>query len=477
MSAMTVSHAGFGRTLASGGWLFWRSANAAVRWEVLGFFLFFLATALFRGSVPSLYPLALGIWWLWVPRIALMHREARLDNTPSITPAVLEALVIACLPVAAAYAWSGNLPTLVTAVFWMAVGMMASLLSLRRFLQWFYGLFGMAAASVALDGLFGWKAKALLRPWLEGLPAMSLSAPAAVIAIALAIWMWRRFVSADTAGGSGFMHRPMVTMSTQTLRSAQASHPYWMGLPLSSWALPRIPDLPATRPAETMPYWIGHLFAPLTRGKQAARAAAFAVFVAFVVGMHMGGGPDNEQMQMFLMLMIVLPATLAMFLQRLHQFMQNPSGELPELALLPGWGGADSAKRALLDAVWIALRREYVAIVVMPMLLATSGLLAGTLSPQQVAGMLLVIVEIALANHVIAVAILGGRRFKGDAADVGALLALCAVPAASLWGLVFQSPSWAALVLASIAVLLCGGVLLREQLKAYRRRPHPFLQP
>lgn len=77
----------------------------------------------------------------------------------------------------------------------------------------------------------------------------------------------------------------------------------------------------------------------------------------------------------------------------------------------------------------------------------------------------------------IAVAILGGRRFRGNAADVGALLALCAVPAASVWGLVSPSPSWMALALAWIAVPLGGVALLRSRKQAYRRRPHPFLQP
>lgn len=477
MNAMTVSHAGFGRTLASGGWLFWRSANTATRWQVPGFFLFFLVVALLKGSTPSLYPLALGIWWLWVPRIALMHREARSENTPYITRAVREALAIACLPVVAAYAWSGSLPTLVAAVFWMAVGMMASLLSLRRFLQWFYGLFGGVTAYVVVDALFGWKARTLVRAWVEGLPAMSLSAPAALIAIVVAILMWRRFVSADTTGGSGILQRPMVAMSAQTLRSAQASQMFWTDLLAASWAAPRAPERSATRPADTMGFWIGPLFAPLSRAKQTARAMAAAGFVAFVIGMHMGGGPDGEQLQMFMVLMIVLPATLAMFLQRLHQFMQNPSGELPELALLPGWGDADGARRALQDAVWIALRREYGALIVMPMLLAASGLLAGVLSPQQVAGMLLVTVEIAAANYAIVMAILGGRRFRGKAGDMIALLALCAIPAASVRGLVFQSPSWMALAIAWIAVSLGAVALLRRQLRAYRRRPHPFLQP
>jgi hypothetical protein len=476
MNTVTLPQPVAGQMLARGWRMFWRSADRGTRWLVLGLFIFFLVVPLLKHKTPSLYPLVFGIWWLWVPRIALVHREAMCEKTPHLSSTVLMALLIACAPVLAAFLWSGEVPTLVIAVFCMMAGMSAALTSLKRCLAWFYGLLGFSAAFLMIDAWFELGMKPALKPFLLGIPELVLFGPPALVMIVFAIYMWRRFLQKDIPNGENIWLKPLVMTSASGMRNAATNQQLWSDTPFNAWALK---DSRATSPQSDvarMRRWIGTPFAPLTRRQQGIRWITFALFASYLLWMLRVDDRQGAGLDFFPLMLVMVAAICVFFIQRLHHFMQNASGELSELAMLPGWGNRDNAKRLLLRAVWRTIRLEYVTLLIMSAMLSGAAWSMGTLPLVQFAGQLLVVLEVIIIIHATMLLVLSGRRMRATPLEILIWIIVIMIPVRTLAVLGEHSVHWSWMLAAWIAVLIGGGVLIRHLLKRFERRRHPFLQ-
>lgn len=479
MNAMTLPRPDFGQTLARGWTLFWRSADTGTRWTVLGFSVFFLAVALLKGATPSLYPLALGVWWMWVPRIALVHREARLEHLPHAGHVLAVALLIACVPMLAAYLWSGNALTFGIAVFWAALVLAVSMMSTRLIMvAYLTTLFVIVPVVAIVAHLAGIDAHAQLKAAIGGTPATGIIVSLTVAAVLGAVVMWRRFVRRDIAVGERIWSKPLVMMTAAGMRNAQAGGDWWTGMPLSSWILKetRVHTGPMSG-LTAIRRWIGYPFMPHTRRQQIARIAAFVFFIGFLASLLRDNVQAGEHTDLVPVIMGAVTVVFWMYVQRLHQFMQRPTGELSELALLPGLGNADNARMLLLRAVSTTMRHEYVAVLAMTALLLAALWYGHVIAPAQVAGMALTVVEVLLLIHCATLAMLCGIRLRFGWREVLVATVALAIPTTTLT--LFggaDAPHWRWLLVAGCVVLAAGGALIGWLHRRYRRRTHPFLQ-
>lgn len=477
MNAMTLPRPAFGQTLARGLALFWNSADAGIRWLVLAFFGFFLLVALGKGATPSLYPLALGLWWMWVPRIALAHREARQENVPHIDGAVRLALLPALGSLLAAYLWSGNLDTLLHAVFWSALVLAASLMSARKITVAYLVMIFVAAPILGVAGaLMDIAPYAVLKAWVAGSPPTGIVASFAAVAVLAAAWMWRGFLHRDIPGGESIWSKPLVLMTVSNMRSTQTSQQFWTDMPFGAWMLKDDRTTAQQSDVAAMRRWMGAPFAPLTRRQQVARVLASGVFGGFLLWLLRGGGRPEEFLDLFPIGLAMMTATFCVFVYRLHHLMQSPSGVLTDLALLPGWKSGDHAKQLLLRAVWHTVRHEYAATLIMMAMLVGALWSMGALPLVQVAGQLLAVVEVLIILHAILLAVLGGRRLRASPMDLAVWIVLIAIPVGTLAVLGQQPVYWGWMLAAWIAVLGGGGGLIHVLRRIYLQRPHPFLQ-
>ena len=241
------------------------------------------------------------------------------------------------------------------------------------------------------------------------------------------------------------------------------------------------------KPARMLRVWLGPPFAPLsrqTRLRQALLASAAAVIVAITASYQ----PTHSLALAGIFWLIYFGAVMvpAMSYARLHLlYAGKRDSEIGELALLPGLGHAEQARRTLLRAtLGNGTSRLALGVVV-----ALSALLLLHAPRASLPATLLLAVISGLGSAAGMLYVLSGhsanrRRWWHYLVGAGGLIGVTALlmplmfyaisgprtqDALPGWMLPAQAAGWALLVMLLI-------VTARRHLRLFRQRPHPFLQ-
>lgn len=462
--------------------LFWHGTGPLARWSALSCFAPFAAIDLWRGQMPSLYIFAMFLWWLWVPQIAVMQRDARLERLPGLGKDVPAALLLALIPLAVAFALSGDPLTLGRFVALCALGTSVMLSALSN-LRW--AMFALVV-TVFTDKLSGkFFGVEFLTTALKAISATIASSPllavaALVAVVAFAAWRWRGFVRLAEIPPTAAMDAPLALMGRLKNPDQDPLDSLMTGLSfgLLAGVFRTRPASVRATPLAAMRTLCGPLFVPLSKPQYVMRLLMGVVALVFMMIMiasdlSLAGGMIAG------MISLAMSVVLMPYLVRLWQLMSTPSGDLAELATLPGWNDGENAKRMLLDALWRTIRPEFLSMLLLLAPLPFVHWYAGRMSLAMALAYLPAIGTLQLSLACAAVALLVGKRS-------GALARLGAYPAAAMFValnvLFFSGPAnpfWQGVLtgLISASVILCVlfAVALVLTLCRYRAQSHPFL--
>jgi hypothetical protein len=340
--------------------------RSVVCWFYGGFALLaclLAATTPKQATTAAMIVLALPtilIWAGWFVRLLLLQREMRAALLPGGDAAVASALALA---VAATVALPAALVATRGMPWWQALSAMAILaaggslvLLLPRGIVPVIALLPMGFDAAVAGRIAISRSDAIL--------------PAAAAALLLACaWRWRAVLRGG-AGRLGEWSQPFVlavgergsfwrTSAWSDPRAQLAARPRWMR------AKPPLAGVGPGRPVPAMRTWLGGPFSPLSGRVLLVQAAAWLLIAAVGWRWVATSGHDADAGGTLLGLVIIVGgATLAAApALRLQAFKRAASGEMAELALLPGWGGAPAARRLLLAAVAWPMARTLAATV------------------------------------------------------------------------------------------------------------------
>lgn len=238
-------------------------------------------------------------------------------------------------------------------------------------------------------------------------------------------------------------------------------------------------------PARSIRILLGTPFAPLTRWQWALQLGV-GVLTVLVVGLYLypagRGGDFASQASGFLEGVVeggvaggVLGAAgvmVGMFGTRLDKMVRNPSGEMSELALLPGLGEAESATHLLRAVVGVPAVALLAGTVLLLALMASTGADADGLAwgAAGCAGVGLLTAQVCLRP----LAGLPMLRWWGYLQVGATLLLVMATIVLAINGL--PGATFAGVLLAGwVAMLAASGLQVAHALRRIRARPHPFL--
>lgn len=429
------------------------------------------------------------LWAGWVPRLLLLQVDARDGRVPGVAAAVRRTLVLtvpltvllpaavlviagadAALAVPALVAASAAAVLLATLPAWVWLG--ACFLPLAAML-----VYGIAARLPVPPGLRADASWLFQPPWLAALAAAL---------VVLAAGRWNAIVSGRTRSGGGPWSAPAVLANrTGTWGAA------WMvdsGAQLPEWFWPAGQTVKGnpTDPARQIRVLLGTPFAPLTRRQWLFQWGVAAVALA-VVALNLvpaGQGASTGVLSSFLKGFVeggvaggVLgggAVLIGMFGTRLDKMVRRPSGELPELALLPGMGGARATGHLLRAVFGMPAKSLLGGSVILLALLAAAGVDAPGLAWSMVAcaGIGLLTAQVCLRP----LAGLRMLRWWGYLHVGLGLLLLVATMGLAINGQ--GSAPQAATVLAVLwaAVVLASSLQIAHAWRRIKARPHPFVQ-
>lgn len=433
-----------------------------------------------KAPVLALAVLALAaafVWMLWCSRIALVVIDARASRMPGLHRDALAALVLA-------FAATVALPMLVLTVAGANAGL----------------AFGALACAALLGLLFallpGWVAMLVgVTPALTQhveLPVLDLFTPSHLMLLALAtalaaVLRWRAITRNAEHMARPSLMRPMVLglgrqpsfgdgmFKHGDFNRQLATIPAWM------LEIGRVAGFGPRTPITAMRAWLGAPFAPLAwpqRLRQLTLVLGSSALFPLVVG-TITDKPGALWAAVLASIAVFGGLTLTMqFPLRLVALTQRHAGELAELALLPGWGGADRARGTLLRAVaW-------------PPAVGFAGLLAMLLIAAPLSGgidrvgyTLMLVITFGL---VLMTAVASLRPLAGKSVSLVWLLALLLVGLPLMIVSVFAvSARYRAiggvdglrgLFTAWAVIYAFLGVGAVSAWRRFRVRPHPFLQ-
>ncbi|MBP6749871.1 MAG: hypothetical protein KA144_09555 [Xanthomonadaceae bacterium] len=455
--------------------LFWRCAPLFVRWATLVAFAPFAAIDLWRGHAPVLYLFAMLLWWIWVPRLAVLQRDARAERLPLPTGDVALALSIALLPLLAGFAQRPKPETFAVFVVICAAGIVFSLSSFARLRWLMLALLLWGYGDALCDMLFG------MKPMHQGFTAAfdligrtAWYPSLAIVMVSAAIWSWRALLREPNDRAGTIMRTPLILLPRAKAENTDTMDAFMTGVSLGLFAgmvKTRVEQTPRTR-VQAMRGWIGFPFAPSACPPYVALAFLLFACAGFLV---VESRSSIAAWAFDLVALSTLSAIFVLHLTRLLRLMRAPSGELAELALLPGWGDGQAAKRAFSRAILGPLLTYGLTMLMVLALLPLAQWQAQRLSAEMAIALFVVACEVSTATALIAFAIMTGFRLT-PAVQVLLALALIAFVAATL--LLFAGVGNAFMRGLQLGLLLYLSPLalaIVPILRRYRRRPHPFL--
>ena len=417
------------------------------------------------------------LWAFWFARAVLVQIAARAARMPALEREVPRGL-------AAMLAATVLLPGLVLAGFGvdatLALGTLACVALagllfalLPRGVAALMGFGPMLSNAVGLSDALG---AIDVHRWLPALAAM----------LALcAWWRWRVVIAGGERMSAVSWWQPMVFALCQQ----RGLFGGWQRLGDANAQMARMPtwlqkvDLrglgPAT-PVRALRAWLGAPFAPMTpRSRLLQLGLILGLSLLFPLAM-ISTRHHGEGVWFGLMAWVGLFGGMMLaigFAPRLHGLRQRASGELAELALLPGWGGAAQARGILLRAVAVPLLATAAA---MALMMFAAARMIGTDG----------------AGYAMVVAALLGAVLTGG---VACLLPLSGRALSLPWGLAYFALGLPLMAVTTIGIapglhakLLAAGVLpwlfaawlvmdvvllgcIGQLWRRLQRRPHPFL--
>ena len=414
------------------------------------------------------------LWTAWFSRALLLHLEARAACIPALSREVGNGL-----------AWMVVATVLLPGAL-LAMAGTAPLIA-------FAGL-----ASIALAGLLfallprGVAALASLLPmlWQNLVPAHMLDGvspplawPLAGAALALLVaWRWRVIVRSGAGMDAVSWRQPMLFAmgrrgsfwGGRDMADPQvqiALKPRWMQ------RLGTVDGLGPQRPVAALRAWLGAPFALLSWRQWLVQGVLLLAIGAVVwralLHDHHGTRDAWPMAQLFGLAVggSVLVATYAMRLQALRR---QASGELAELALLPGWGGPAQARRTLLWAIAQPMGRM---LALGLLLVAVLGVLAGD-DVLRMALQLAMVLSLAALGGLLCLRALGAREMRPYWTWI---MLLAGAPLFGFTAVALQTdssqvlPEWMTVIWSMLGLLALA--LLWRAWRRFRVRPHPFLSP
>ena len=165
---------------------------------------------------------------------------------------------------------------------------------------------------------------------------------------------------------------------------------------------------------------------------------------------------------------------LATYAMRLQALRRQASGELTELALLPGWGGPAQARRTLLWAIAQPMGRM---LALGLLLVAVLGVLAGD-DVLRMALQLAMALSLAALGGLLCLRALGAREMRPYWTWI---MLLAGAPLFGFTAVALQTdssqvlPEWMTVIWSMLGLLALA--LLWHAWRRFRVRPHPFLSP
>lgn len=329
-----------------------RAGTPASRRNLFGFVLLSLLFTLWLERMPPLVLPVLFLWGIWMPRVAVLHREAHLERLPGLGRAMALALAVTLAPLihVACSLGDGGWWLMMIVAIRLVIGFSTWRSCLRAFIA-------AVIVAAATQGLVYWGNAAVkaaithgidaLLESFEYLPAWSLSASA------LAAWQWRRLVRRPLPPDTHYFDYPLVLNAQAKLLVADEDMSTLAdlrsGLVGTLFGTGQVSGLKT--PVRAMRTWLGRPFAPMARLQILMRLAA----LGFVSLLFMNPAPRDhvEDTWSLVALPIVLAFWLMPFLHRIRQLGSTHGGDRDELALLPGWRSGADAHRVFLRALLV----------------------------------------------------------------------------------------------------------------------------
>ena len=442
-------------------------------------------------TVPVTAVAVASLWAAWVPRLILVRMDGDAGLMPGAAGAVRRALSAAVLgtvllPAALLVLAGTDLALALPAM--VAAAAAAMLLSLLPAWTWLAASF-LPLASMLVYVVAVRLPPGLLPAWEHGLLFQPRQlAVLALLLLALAAGRWRQLVRRGVPAATPLWRQPSVLAHRHGAWGGNRSTVHAAQLPEWFWPSGQTGDAGPGKPVRAIRVLLGTPFAPLTR-RQWLLQWGVAVLAIVVVALYLV--PEavavNSGADLSGFLKGFLEGGLAggvvggagvmvgMFGGRLARLVRRQSGELSELALLPGLGSAPVARRHLLRAVFGAPARGLAAGTVLLLALVVG---AG-MGPAGVAGTLLACAAVGLLTVQCCLRPLAGLpllRWWGYL-QVGVAVLLAGVTltwAVNGW----PAPPAATAVIAALwaAVLLAAGLQVVQAWRRIIARPHPFVQ-
>jgi len=297
-------------------------------------------------------------------------------------------------------------------------------------------------------------------------PAQTLIFGAAAL-IGCALWQWKRHMRPDSDSDDG-----MPLFSANALRILQDVQIASVESASHGARQAHGPE----HPLRALRSWIGGGYAPISakRGWIAALVGAVGAAGVYLISQMPPPLAEPVSACLFVFALAMLPFGVWLQLHRLTRLMADDSGERAELALLPGWGDADRARRLLMRATLLHLAIDGLL----------RGLVLGALTwlmgeafgfgPVFHGVVAMGYVLIVALTMLAALAILGGGVFMHIPAFAMVLLILAV---AFNLGMVLAGVTTMLEHGWSLAAVIAAGALVAAALLRRRilRRPHAFL--
>lgn len=471
MNASALSPASPSRVTATAWMLLLHAGTPSTRRMLIALMLLTGILSVWLGELPPLILPVACLWGLWMPRVAVLHREAWLERLPGLNAAMALVLAATLAPLLHVVHSAGESGwwLLMIAATWLAITFSTWRTCMRL---------SMAAGCImlAMVGVANWGSRSLnasIPGAFDALFERIGHAPAwALAACALAAWQWYRLVRRPLPPGTPYMDYPLALNAQAKLWRAVES-------PSASAGVLHSPGFAAggkehlfgpDTPVRAMRAWLGAPFSPMTRFQIASRLAVLGV-VWLLLQTPAPRDPVADTWTLALV-PLALVVWLQPHLQRIRMLGSTQAGERDELALLPGWRSNDEAHRVFLRALLAKPALDAVTVVAFfaVILSASDGL------PQFLPDAVPVIAMtwIALLLGWPLVALMMMTRATWWVSTIGwamlwANAALCAI-----WFLGPEASRPPCLV-AWIVLLLTMATALWRSHRRFRLRPHPFV--
>lgn len=425
--------------------------------------------------LPAAFAVA-ALWAMWFSRLLLLHIEARQSRVPGLARAIGTTLAGAGLATVAlpavALAWAGATPVLALSALAVAAlgGLLFALLPAVLYLLLCFAPLLLSLLRMLGERLPAGVALPHWQPHPEQLPGLALA-----LAV-LAAWRWQACLRDAAHGTASTWGQPMIAVqrhawSWNAMLTGSSEH-WRANLPDWLWPAGQAGHSGPARPVRAIRSLLGTPFAPLAGRQRLIQFGFGALVLVFLIaapahadhradvaglaGGVLGGGA-----------VLVL-----MYGQRLEALRRRRSGELDELALLPGWSEPARARGLLLRAVaWSPALAALAALAVLLVVTAQAGLDGARLG----------LLGLAVGGIVLTAALACLRPLAGQCLD-GLRMLLVAGPGLllAMFSVVFALNMRAGVPLVLVGSWLVAYAALGSALFAtWRRfvaRPHPFLQ-